>query len=1001
MYLSWFSYPITRPYPFRWFTPVTILGGLVFLVLFTLINLASSGFYLKPIFTDNPNSTLSAKERWFMRAPIDWDNNLKIQCQPNLLSVGDRFLTTNSGFQYSIESISQSINESEPPTSLNSVPYLRNVLQDCNLTEVVVVLRKTDSRVGPGWWVSWMNSYSSVSASCGMISDIGPVNLSLRIGYSGQTAYDYRLLTAYYSGILSVMAQRHMIDDDTTWVAGQMSYKRNLSHADIRDMEFFEYDVSIDLGNCQSPNLLLREDDLQYAILPPDNPNRKPGGLLTTIPGDQIPYGKIPGPTSPTPARLMDLVFLNETYDRFKSQMGPLGCAKATIVASSLPGETTESHQEVDQISILTDSAQSRQPVEKASIPSDWHKGPHTLRAGHLELFASWAWDILLTLAPACFFSLAIAALQLEKKPISSYGDNVLNLTLLSPTIYPIVFAAVASRFFKNLARWRLEKRRGIELATLEQIFGSQNLAGAVERLLFVRTQVLIGVIIVLTWGLSPLGGQSAARLLTKAKEATEQPGVVYYSHPAYQSDELDGGSMDKGESINILYLASLMAAPAQKESPVDLWNLPKIPQWPHDRDTDDKRTIDTGALTAGDDSYTSLLGIPLQGLDIVPGDAEYNFSIETSYFDFDCKPPKTGIQINESQVYFPETSLNLSDIFFYGNELPSSFGAHLIFPNLTESHPDDTKPIPVDAIPPTTMLYATRDRSPRSFSVFNCSINPVIVSTDIYCNTSRSTTNCQATHQNRLRPLIRFLTDNHYYSSTISLQTLQRAYVFESWRTAEGPRSYIYTSSTDNYLAGEEYPFSPRVESDWTKVSARDFSKRLTTVFNTFWEATLNPSNHTRASFHNHPPADALNISLSGLHNFMNQTEAVATTLDDVYRVNHMWVTILMITTICLETLAIAGLVLQGLIRGPDILGFASSLTRENLYMDLPPGGSGLDGPARARALGNLRVHLSDVNPRDEVGYIAFKPVTPAQRPVAEGGEEDWRELNAKRPYL
>lgn len=93
---------------------------------------------------------------------------------------------------------------------------------------------------------------------------------------------------------------------------------------------------------------------------------------------------------------------------------------------------------------------------------------------------------------------LAILALRLDGEPESKYGHQIVDLTRLSPTIYPIVFAAVASRCFKNLARWRLESRDGIELGTLEQIFGSQSLAGAFERLLFVRSEVLIGLLILL-----------------------------------------------------------------------------------------------------------------------------------------------------------------------------------------------------------------------------------------------------------------------------------------------------------------------------------------------------------------------------------------------------------------------------------------------------------------------------------------------------------------------
>ncbi len=42
---SMFSYNISRPYPFRWFTPVVFVGGAIALVLFSLLNLVSTGYY--------------------------------------------------------------------------------------------------------------------------------------------------------------------------------------------------------------------------------------------------------------------------------------------------------------------------------------------------------------------------------------------------------------------------------------------------------------------------------------------------------------------------------------------------------------------------------------------------------------------------------------------------------------------------------------------------------------------------------------------------------------------------------------------------------------------------------------------------------------------------------------------------------------------------------------------------------------------------------------------
>jgi hypothetical protein len=64
MYASWFSYNITRPYPYRWFTPVAIIGGVVLTVLVSLVNLGSSGYYLKTIYTNDPNTTIASSQKY-------------------------------------------------------------------------------------------------------------------------------------------------------------------------------------------------------------------------------------------------------------------------------------------------------------------------------------------------------------------------------------------------------------------------------------------------------------------------------------------------------------------------------------------------------------------------------------------------------------------------------------------------------------------------------------------------------------------------------------------------------------------------------------------------------------------------------------------------------------------------------------------------------------------------------------------------------------------------
>jgi hypothetical protein len=101
-----------------------------------------------------------------------------------------------------------------------------------------------------------------------------------------------------------------------------------------------------------------------------------------------------------------------------------------------------------------------------SQAPGTWQWPPQTLARGRLESLAAWTWDILLTVSPICFFGksvphstasnmdrltfvtgLAVAATRLDGERQSEYGERVVNLTRLSPTLYPILFAALVSRF--------------------------------------------------------------------------------------------------------------------------------------------------------------------------------------------------------------------------------------------------------------------------------------------------------------------------------------------------------------------------------------------------------------------------------------------------------------------------------------------------------------------------------------------------------------------------
>ncbi|KAH6884153.1 hypothetical protein B0T10DRAFT_579538, partial [Thelonectria olida] len=534
-----------------------------------------------------------------------------------------------------------------------------------------------------------------------------------------------------------------------------------------------------------------------------------------------------------------------------------------------------------------------------------------------------WFWNIILTLIPFCFLGLAIVALHLDGQQRSDYGEKAMEMTRLGPTVFPIVFAAIASRFYKCLARWCLEKKDGITLASLEQIFGSQSLAAAFERLFSIRTRNLLGLTLLLTWMMSPIGGQSASRVLFIGDSATTANTTIYYLHPSYQRSRYLSWATAASERANIvaLYTANLFSSLEQQRSVRDPWNLPKIPQWSRSAAIGEMYDINETALTRGDEYYSSLLGIRLQGLDLEGPVVSYDFSIVTSYVDFQCAHVGYLDDSDDAILSNKDQMLKVRDA---GSDT-EHFAVNITMPESWDEWTNLRNP------PPLHMLYMSRIN--QTVSLANCTMQLIVLETNMRCGPRPSTTSCSARRQRRINgpPAANRLP----YSMLKNPASLQKA--FSLWPEALGVLGWEGSSltPTDNYIISD-YRYGPiQMNSDkWPTV----YSRRLTTVFNTFWETTLNPR-HSNVTFETLPQMNDLRIE--DLDNFWNSTVGTVARSRKI--------------------LAILGLLLQGFVRGPDVLGFASTMTRDNPYVLLPPGGSRLDGPERARRLGDLRLQLAD----------------------------------------
>jgi hypothetical protein len=85
-------------------------------------------------------------------------------------------------------------------------------------------------------------------------------------------------------------------------------------------------------------------------------------------------------------------------------------------------------------------------------------------------------------------------------------------------------------------------------------------------------------------------------------------------------------------------------------------------------------------------------------------------------------------------------------------------------------------------------------------------------------------------------------------------------------------------------------------------------------------------------------------------------------------------WILTLLVCSITLFLVGVLNAVVSFRTNVPDVFGFVSTLTRGSPYVDIPYGGTTLDGIERAKLLQVLRVQLADVKEDAPIGYIALK---------------------------
>ena len=620
---------------------------------------------------------------------------------------------------------------------------------------------------------------------------------------------------------------------------------------------------------------------------------------------------------------------------------------------------------------------------EVQPIPgNEWPAEPRQPSKGGLFTYAVLAWDICLTLIPLMFIVLGFCAVSLDQKQISSFGENVAEGLRFSPTIFPIVFAAVVGRLMRCIAQWLAES--GIKLGLLEQLVGSQSISSTVERMVMLKRYGFLSTIIVLLWCFSPLGGQSSLRTLSSRPSVIQsRRGVDYFNVDNIDGSTFFSSGTDVGGALNAVFQAALIASQDVQRSPVDPWGNVKVPMVdalsPWSLDDPSNPWVPVDANTS-DTYYAALTGVMLSG---VPDMGNSHFNIETSYMQVQCPDAKF---INPEAVggfssSFPH-GLSCHDVngpfsgMPYGLNQGGPFSRRDFFDGDVFHRGRFDPKLGHFVGGQYNILYGLLNEQ-TAMVLFNCTVRVRYVEAGVRCAGSsclidkmrRSTLpNSDQTHMPPYG-------EDGGEGPTQLFTNMCRFIDFSTGIIRGGNWAPL-----DYYVAGSDAPYVQDMthSPDFANVSSATISQRLTTIFNTAWQVGLAPLGILQGSV------------AQGTQNYSRDTKLTSLATDSTYAANtasakfstevQLYVTdkvfaaIFIATAVLLQICAIIGLILKWRTTGPDILGYVSTQTRDNPFFADIVGGSTLDGLERARLLSEMKVQIGDVESGEPVGHIAFR---------------------------
>lgn len=541
-----------------------------------------------------------------------------------------------------------------------------------------------------------------------------------------------------------------------------------------------------------------------------------------------------------------------------------------------------------------------------------------------------------------------------------------------SPTIFPLLFAAVISRHLKAVMLRMLE--RGARLGDLDLMAGSNTVGSTIFTVFALRTVNMLAIALLIIWSLSPIGSQASLRVVTTRSSVESRPVSVKYLSLNQTYGAFEAGSKQSVEAvITGLFNSALLGHQQTRDSPRDLWDWVKVPMMeglehePGPASNGGWHNIPQSRV-----QYSSLIGIPIIGLE---EGSETVVNIESFYWDVDC-PLLTPYEQ-------PRDSFSYESGYKNGWwALESLTGNSRFATNRSEMMPAAN---PANYTPGTESCIdgaAITDEllDPREFSYHGfcgptgsgdfgalCKMTTTYVEVELKCVGAL----CTASR-------IRRSNLEHPMPAWTILDTKCRwwgDFIRSLLATIEVKTSGLPTL-IDGYLLDPDSHVSPLLDLPCTSVGNETFAFRLAQLLNAFWLITAAPW--------------VIPYGLDGVPDGVYDGDVdlysavgLQSSTFEVIQCRFGWLVVLIFASTLLLAAAITSIVIRYMNVTPELSLNWSTMIRDNRYAKIPSTGSYLEDIERSRLLKSTNLMFGDVAAREDVGHLALS-TTSGSRTVA-----------------